>query len=77
MMLERWDADREGALSEAAPRTVFDFHAHGVGELDAVLSGRFRLTMAGRSVVLDAGDVLYVPAGVLHRAVLSFDGVKR
>ncbi len=66
------------------PGTVFDFHSHGVDKLDAVLSGRFRLTMEGHSVVLEAGDALYVPAGALHRAevvgdepVLSLDGVKR
>ncbi|WPB74794.1 hypothetical protein KYC5002_38020 [Archangium violaceum] len=64
MMLERGDVEREGALSEAAPRTVFDFHSHGVDTLDAVRSGRFRLMMAGHSVVLG------VP-------VVSLDGVKR
>ncbi len=84
--VERWDPQRDGALSEDAlrrklkargyrvsryvypPGTVFPEHAHEVDKIDAVLSGRFRMTQGGRSVVLEAGDCLAVPRGSRHCA---------
>jgi quercetin dioxygenase-like cupin family protein len=65
------------------PGTVFPDHTHGVDKIDAVLSGRFRMTMPGGSVVLGPGDCLAVPRGVVHRAevvgdqaVISLDAVR-
>jgi quercetin dioxygenase-like cupin family protein len=65
------------------PGTYFSDHTHGVDKIDAVLSGRFRMTMGGQSVVLEAGDCLYVPRGAVHSAevvgnesVVSLDAVK-
>lgn len=65
------------------PGTCFPEHSHGVDKIDAVLAGRFRMTMAGQSVVLEAGDTLVVPRGVLHsaevvgdEAVISLDAVR-
>ncbi len=65
------------------PGTYFPPHTHEVDKMDAVLSGRFRLTVQGREVVLGPGDLLPVPRGVLHEAevvgdepVVSLDGVK-
>jgi mannose-6-phosphate isomerase-like protein (cupin superfamily) len=64
------------------PGTIFPSHRHEVDKLDAVLSGRFRLVVEGAEVVLGAGDVLFVPRGVLHSAevvgnvpVVSLEGV--
>jgi quercetin dioxygenase-like cupin family protein len=64
------------------PGTYFPDHQHGVDKIDAVLAGRFRMTMGGQSVVLEAGDCLYVPRGTLHAAevvgdesVVSLDAV--
>jgi quercetin dioxygenase-like cupin family protein len=52
-------------------------------KMDAVLSGRFRIIMEGREIMLDAGDMVAVPAGAVHSAevigddpVVSLDGVK-
>ena len=66
-----------------APGTVFPLHTHDVDKLDAVLSGRFRITMGHDSVVLEAGDLLAVPRGAAHsaevvgdEAVVSLDAVK-
>jgi len=66
-----------------SPGTFFPEHSHAVDKIDAVLAGRFRLTMAGRSVILEAGDTLAVPRGVQHSAevvghdsVVSLDAVK-
>jgi quercetin dioxygenase-like cupin family protein len=63
--------------------TCFPEHSHAVDKIDAVLSGRFRLTMQGQSMVLEAGDCLEVPRGILHSAevvgeqtVISLDAVK-
>jgi quercetin dioxygenase-like cupin family protein len=63
--------------------TVFALHTHDVDKIDAVLSGRFRVTIGQDSVVLEAGDCVAVPRGVAHRAevvgeatVVSLDAVK-
>lgn len=65
------------------PGTVFPEHAHAVDKIDAVLSGRFRLTMHGRHAELVPGDALAIPRGVLHAAtvvgdepVISLDAVR-
>lgn len=58
------------------PGTYFPDHTHEVDKIDAVLSGYFRMTMNGQSIVLEAGDCLYVPRGVVHSAeVLGSDSV--
>ena len=67
-----------------SPGTRFPDHTHDVDKIDAVLSGRFRMTMYGREVVLEAGDCLVVPRGARHsaevmgsEAVVSLDAVRR
>ncbi|HHB12249.1 MAG TPA: cupin domain-containing protein [Chromatiales bacterium] len=66
------------------PGTYFPDHTHAVDKIDGVLAGRFRMTLHGETVVLEAGDMLYVPAGAVHSAevvgpepVVSLDAVKR
>jgi quercetin dioxygenase-like cupin family protein len=101
-LVEHWDVQRDGALSETAmrckleakgfkvtryvypPATHFPEHSHAVDKIDAVLSGRFKLSMQGESVMLMAGDMLAIPRGVLHSAevlgdepVVSLDAVKQ
>ena len=65
------------------PGTVFPDHTHEVDKMDAVVSGRFRMRMEGKTVVLGAGDCLAVPRGVVHAAevvgdepVVSLDGIR-
>ena len=65
------------------PGTHFPDHSHEVDKIDAVLAGRFRMTLGGRAVVLEAGDCLAVPAGAVHsaevvgsEAVVSLDAVR-
>jgi quercetin dioxygenase-like cupin family protein len=65
------------------PGTYFPEHDHGVDKIDGILSGRFRMTMQGRSIVLEAGDLLVVPKHVFHSAdvvgeesVVSLDAVR-
>lgn len=65
------------------PGTVFQEHSHEIDKIDAVLSGKFKLSMAGKSVTLEAGDYLLVPKNMIHRAevigdesVVSIDAVK-
>ena len=65
------------------PGTVFADHDHTVDKIDGVLSGRFKMTMHGQSVILEQGDMLVVPRGVIHRAevvgsdpVVSLDAVR-
>ena len=65
------------------PGTYFAPHDHAVDKIDGVLSGRFRMTMHGKEVILEAGDCLAVPRGALHSAevvggepVISLDAVR-
>ena len=65
------------------PGTYFPPHTHNVDKIDAVLSGRFRMTMEGHTVILEAGDTLVVPRGAEHDAevvgdkpVVSLDAIK-
>ena len=64
--------------------TYFGPHSHTVDKIDAVVSGSFRITMGGESVVLGPGEYLFVPKGIEHEAevigdgaVLSLDGVRQ
>ncbi len=65
------------------PGTCFPTHMHAVDKIDGVLKGEFRLTMDGNSVVLAAGDYIFVPKGMAHsaevigdQAVVSIDAIK-
>ena len=64
------------------PGTCFAPHTHGVDKIDGVLSGRFRMTIQGKTLILEAGEMLAVPKGALHSAevvgdapVVSLDGI--
>ena len=65
------------------PGAYFPEHEHGVDKIDAVLSGRFRMTMGGETAILEAGDCMLVPRRTMHSAevvgdepVVSLDAVK-
>lgn len=65
------------------PGTCFPDHTHDVDKIDGVLSGQFRMSMRGQSIILAAGDCLAIPRGVIHsaevignEAVVSLDAVK-
>ncbi|MDY6979922.1 MAG: cupin domain-containing protein [Pseudomonadota bacterium] len=65
------------------PGTVFPPHTHEVDKVDAVLRGRFQLEMEGERIILEAGDSLDIPCGVVHSAevvgdepVVSLDAVR-
>jgi len=55
------------------PGTSFGDHSHDVDKIDAVLSGRFRMTMGDEEIVLERGDSLEVPRGVTHSAEVIGD----
>lgn len=63
--------------------TYFPDHTHGADKIDGVLAGRFRMTMGKTSVILEAGDCLFVPRDAVHSAevvgiepVVSLDAVR-
>ncbi len=65
------------------PGTYFAEHTHGIDKIDGVVSGRFRLTIEGTVIVLEAGEYVAVPRGVVHsaevvgeEAVVSLDAVR-
>lgn len=55
------------------PGTRFPEHTHDIDKIDAVLSGRLRMSLHGESVVLTAGDMLPVPRGTPHAAEVVGD----
>jgi quercetin dioxygenase-like cupin family protein len=66
-----------------SPGMFFPAHEHAEDKIDAVLSGRFRITMQGREAMLEAGDLVVVPKHVEHTAevvgdepVVSLDGIR-
>ncbi len=65
------------------PGTYFPDHHHETDKMDAVVSGRLRITMDGKEYILEAGDMIAVPRAVTHSAevigdkpVISLDGVR-
>jgi len=65
------------------PGTSFPEHTHKTDKIDAVVSGRFRMVVAGHFAILGPGDWVEVPAGVHHTAavvgeepVVSLDAVR-
>ena len=65
------------------PGMRFEEHTHAVDKIDGVVYGRFRVEMDGEDVVLEPGDMVWVPKGTKHAAevvgetpVRSLDAVK-
>jgi quercetin dioxygenase-like cupin family protein len=56
------------ARVDFAPGATFPRHTHPGEEIIYVLSGILEYEVAGREVTLKAGDVLFVPNGVVHAA---------
>lgn len=56
-----------------SPGTTFPEHSHGIDKIDAVLAGRFRMSMKGQAVILEPGDCLAVPRGTPHAAEVVGD----
>lgn len=66
------------------PRTIFPDHTHSMDKKDAVLSGKFKIEAEGEVFLLEAGDMIAVPAGTVHSAkvigsqpVISLDATQR
>ncbi len=66
------------------PGTCFPPHTHTVEKMDAMVSGRFRITLGDEEIVLGPGDAVLVPRGAEHSAevvgsepVISLDAIKR
>ena len=55
------------------PGTYFPDHTHDSDKIDGVLSGRFRVTVLGESVILEAGDSVAIPGGTVHSAEVIGD----
>ena len=60
---------------EYPPGTMFPDHAHAVEKIDAVLSGRFRITIDGVAIDLGPGQWVRVPAGTIHSAEVLGDEI--
>jgi len=55
------------------PGTRFPDHSHDVDKIDAVVSGRFRLVIAGHMAQLGPGDWVEIPRGRRHTAAVVGD----
>jgi len=50
------------------PGASFPEHTHAIDKKDTVLRGRLKIGAEGREFVLEAGDMIEIPAGTLHTA---------
>jgi len=50
------------------PHAAFPKHSHPGVEIAYVLEGTMEYELNGKTVVLKAGDALYIPAGTVHSA---------
>lgn len=53
---------------EYPPGTCFPAHTHGIDKKDTVVRGRFKIGAEGKEIVLEAGDMIEIPAGTVHTA---------
>jgi quercetin dioxygenase-like cupin family protein len=53
---------------ELAPGVAFPDHSHPGEEIIYVLEGRFEYRLEGRPAIVEAGGVLFIPAGAVHSA---------
>jgi len=65
------------------PGTYFGPHTHDLDKIDAVIQGRFRISMGVDSAVLQSGEWIFVPRGAEHSAevvgletVVSLDALR-
>jgi len=56
------------ARVDFAPASTFPRHTHPGEEIIYVLEGALEYEVAGKTVALKAGDVLFVPTGTVHAA---------
>jgi len=61
------------SLFTCTPGSFFPTHTHNVDKMDGVLSGRFHMTMGGKSEVLQARNGPEVLAGEPHSAEVLGD----
>ena len=61
-----------------SPQGILDGHTHGYHKVLLVVSGsiKFEFPTRHKSLNLNPGDRLDLPAGVRHNAVVGADGVK-
>ncbi len=50
------------------PGTYFSEHTHKLEKKDAVLEGKLRIETGDETYLLEAGDILEIPAGAEHSA---------
>lgn len=55
---------------------AFPDHSHDVAKKDAILSGQLKFATSGKEVVLQPGDILDIPVGMVHsEAVFGNDAL--
>lgn len=65
-----FDGNREAiqVRVDFGPHAAFPRHAHLGVEIAHVLAGTIEYALDGKAVVLNTGESLYIPAGVVHSA---------
>ena len=53
-----------------APRVDTPAHKHPHEQMTVIERGRVRFTIAGREQIASAGDILHIPADVMHGATM-------
>ena len=83
-MRKRLEAEGYSVSRYTYPQgTYFSEHTHAVDKKDTALRGRLKIGAEGREVVLEAGDMIEIPAGTVHtaevvgeEAVVSLDATR-
>ncbi|GFO43242.1 cupin domain protein [Plakobranchus ocellatus] len=53
---------------EFPPGMDFPNHTHNMTKMDAITTGKFFVSMHGQELVMEPGDIVEVPKGVVHNA---------
>jgi quercetin dioxygenase-like cupin family protein len=63
-----WDGGLMMAWMECLKGCIVPPHSHDNEQLTFVVSGSWRFTIDGKTVVVGPGELVYIPPGVVHAA---------
>jgi len=63
-----WDGKVMIGLTEVAQGYIVPPHSHDNEQVTWVMSGRWRFQLEGKTVEVGPGEMIFIPANVVHRA---------
>ena len=64
-----WDGKLMIALTEVDKGYVVPLHSHDNQQITWVMSGKWRFTLEGKTIDVGPGEMISIPANVVHTAV--------